>query len=48
VTAFILDPGGDPRTQTGSGAEFVTVDKHGNIFAGEPRPHVLQKYVKVR
>ena len=48
VTAFILDQGGDPRTQTGSGAEFVAVDKHGNIFAGEPRPHVLQKYVKVR
>jgi sugar lactone lactonase YvrE len=48
VTAFILDPGGNPNTQTGSGAEFVAVDKHGNIFAGEPRPHVLQKYVKVR
>jgi sugar lactone lactonase YvrE len=48
VNAFILDPGGNPNTQTGSGAEFVTVDKYGNIFAGEPRPHVLQKYVKVR
>ena len=48
VTAFILDPGGNPNTQTGSGAEFVAVDKHGSIFAGEPRPHVLQKYVKVR
>jgi 6-bladed beta-propeller protein len=48
VTAFILDPGGNPNTQTGSGAEFVAVDKNGNIFAGEPRPHVLQKYVKVR
>jgi DNA-binding beta-propeller fold protein YncE len=48
VNAFILDPGGNPNTQTGSGAEFVAVDKYGNIFAGEPRPHVLQKYVKVR
>jgi hypothetical protein len=48
VTAFILDPGGNPNMQTGSGAEFVAVDKYGNIFAGEPRPHVLQKYVKVR
>lgn len=48
VTAFILDPGGNPNTQTGSGAEFVAVDKYGNIVAGEPRPHVLQKYVKVR
>ncbi len=48
VNAFILDPGGNPNTQTGSGAEFVAVDKNGNIFAGEPRPRVLQKYVKVR
>ena len=48
VTAFILDNGGDPRTLTGSGAEFVTVDKYGNIFGGEPRPRVLRKYVKVR
>jgi hypothetical protein len=48
VTAFILDNGGDPRTTTGSGPEFVTVDKHGNVFGGEPRPRVLRKYVKVR
>ena len=48
VTAFILDNGGDPRTLTGSGAEFVTVDRHGNVFGGEPRPRVLRKYVKVR
>ena len=46
VTAFILDYGGDPRTLTGSGAEFVAVDKHGNIFGGEPRPRQLRKYVK--
>jgi sugar lactone lactonase YvrE len=48
VTAFILDNGGDPRTLTGSGAEFVTVDRHGNVFGGEPRPRVLRKYVKIR
>jgi sugar lactone lactonase YvrE len=48
VTAFILDYGGDPRTLTGSGAEFVTVDRQGNVFGGEPRPRVLRKYVKVR
>ena len=29
-------------------AEFGSVDKHGNVFAGEPRPRVLRKYVKVR
>jgi hypothetical protein len=45
---FILDPGGNPGTTTGSGAEFGTVDKSGNVFAGEPRPRVLRKYVKVR
>ena len=44
----ILDPGGNPGTTTGSGAEFGTVDKSGNVFAGEPRPRILRKYVKVR
>jgi len=48
VRYFILDPGGNPGTTTGSGAEFGTVDKFGNVFAGEPRPRVLRKYVKVR
>jgi DNA-binding beta-propeller fold protein YncE len=48
VHSFILDQGGDPRTQTGSGPEFVAVDKYGNVFGGEPRPRVLRKYVKVR
>jgi len=48
VRYFILDQGGDPRTQTGSGPEFGTVDKFGSIFAGEPRPRILRKYVKVR
>ncbi len=48
VKYFILDQGGNPNTGTGSGAEFGTVDKFGNVFAGEPRPRVLRKYVKVR
>jgi sugar lactone lactonase YvrE len=48
VHAFILDQGGNPNTPTGSGPEFVTVDRHGNVFGGEPRPRVLRKYVKVR
>ena len=48
VKHFILDQGGNPATQTGSGPEFGTVDKFGNIFAGEPRPRQLRKYVKVR
>ena len=48
VKHFILDQGGNPVTTTGSGPEFGSVDKHGNVFAGEPRPRVLRKYVKVR
>ena len=48
VTAFILDQGGNPNVTTGSGPEFVTADKHGSVFGGEPRPRVLRKYVKVR
>jgi hypothetical protein len=48
VRYFILDPGGNPGTTTGSGAEFGTVDKFGSVFAGEPRPRILRKYVKVR
>jgi hypothetical protein len=48
VRYFILDPGGNPNVGTGSGAEFGTVDKYGNVFGGEPRPRVLRKYVKVR
>ena len=48
VRYFILDQGGNPISRTGSGPEFGTVDKQGNIFAGEPRPRVLRKYVKVR
>jgi sugar lactone lactonase YvrE len=48
VKYFILDQGGNPNTPTGSGPEFVTADRHGNVFGGEPRPRVLRKYVKVR
>ena len=48
VTEFILYPWGDPRDPAGNGAEFVGVDRHGNIYGGEPRPRRLQKYVRVR
>jgi len=48
VTAFILYPWGDPRETAGNGAEFVAVDRDGNLYGGEPRPRKLQKYVKVR
>jgi len=48
VTAFILYPSGDPRQTAGNGAEFVAVDRAGNLYGGEPRPRRLQKYVRVR
>jgi DNA-binding beta-propeller fold protein YncE len=48
VSEFILYPWGDPRETQGNGAEFVAVDRDGNIYAGEPRPRNLQKYVRVR
>ena len=48
VNAFILYPWGDPREIAGNGAEFVAVDRDGNLYAGEPRPRRLQKYVRVR
>ncbi len=48
VTDFILFPGGDPRVTAGNGAEFVAVDRYGNMYGGEPRPRNLQKYVRVR
>jgi sugar lactone lactonase YvrE len=49
VETFILDTGDNPPiTAGGSGAEAVAVDRQGNIFAGEPRPQRLIKYVKVR
>lgn len=49
VEHFILDTGDNPPiTAGGSGAESIAVDRQGNIFAGEPRPQRLQKYMKVR
>ena len=48
ITAFVLYPWGDPREIAGNGAEFVAVDRDGNLYAGEPRPRRLQKYVRAR
>jgi DNA-binding beta-propeller fold protein YncE len=48
VTAFHLYPWGDPRSTVGNGAEFVAVDRAGNMYGGEPAPRNLQKYVRVR
>ena len=42
VNEFILYPWGDPRDTAGNGAEFVAVDRAGNIYAGEPRPRKLK------
>ena len=48
VTEFIQFPWGDPRETSGNGAEFVAVDRDGNVYGGEPRPKQLRKYVRVR
>ena len=48
VDEFILYQWGDPRSTAGNGAEFVAVDRDGNIYGGEPAPRKLQKYVRVR
>ena len=48
VHYFILLPAGDPRVKKGNGAEFVAVDKYGNLYGGEPHTRKLQKYVRVR
>lgn len=48
VSAFILYPWGDPREVRGTGAEYLAVDRDGNLYGGEPRPRRIQKYVKVR
>jgi sugar lactone lactonase YvrE len=47
VTAFIPYPWGDPREVEGTGAEFVAVDRDGNLYGGEPRPRVLRKYIRI-
>ena len=48
VHYFILLPAGDPRVRRGNGAEFVAVDKYGNLYGGEPSTRKLEKYVRVR
>lgn len=48
VEEFILYQWGDPRSTAGNGAEFVAVDRDGNIYGGEPSPRKLQKYMRVR
>ena len=48
VHDFIPYMWGDPRIVLGTGAEFVTVDRQGNIYGGEPVPRNIQKYVRVR
>ena len=48
VHYFIMLPTGDPRVTSTNGAEFVAVDKYGNLYGGEPGPRKLQKYVRVR
>jgi len=48
VTAFILYPWGDPRVIEGTGAEFVAVDRDGNLYGGEARTRRIQKYARVR
>ena len=47
-TGFVPFPWGMPGVILGNGAEFVAVDRHGNMYGGEPRPRKLQKYVRVR
>lgn len=48
VEYFVLLPGGDPRITRGNGAEFVAVDRQGNMYGGEPSTRKLQKYIRVR
>jgi len=49
VEHFILDTGDNPPiTAGGSGAESITVDRFGSIYAGEPRPQRIVKYLKIR
>jgi len=48
VHYFIRLPTGDPRNLGTNGAEFVAVDKYGNIYGGQPGPRKLQKYIRTR
>ncbi len=47
VSAFIQPRWGNPPTMMGSGAEFIAVDRDGNIYGGEPASKRLQKYIRV-
>ena len=46
-TGFVPFPWGMPSVRAGNGAEFVAVDRFGNMYGGEPRPRKLQKYIRV-
>jgi DNA-binding beta-propeller fold protein YncE len=48
ISAFILYPWGDPRQVEGTAAEYVAVDRDGNLYGGEARTRRIQKYVRVR
>ena len=48
VHYLVLMPSGDPRNTKGTGAEFLAVDRDGNMYGGEPFARNLQKYVRVR
>jgi len=49
VDYFIQDYGDNPPiTAHGSGPESIAVDRNGNIYAGEPRPQTIRKWVKIR
>lgn len=48
VRYFIPYPWSNPKLRFGAGAEFVAVDREGNIYGGEPIPRNIQKYVRVR
>ena len=48
VNYFVLLLTGDPRITAGDGAEFVVVDRDGNMYGGEPFERKIQKYVRVR
>ena len=48
VHEFIRFPWANPHVIPGNGAEFVAVDRDGNIYGGEPFPRKLQRYERVR
>lgn len=48
VEYYVPLSGGDPRKAGTQGAEFVAVDKYGNMYGGEPRPRMLKKYELIK